>query len=537
MSIRKGAPWLAAFAILSVGSAATAGYFGATKYSAVGGTCCDAQSNFGAGQGPAGQCVVYDSVVEKRYHTSYQTTTETVMKPVTKTTYSCEQQTHYKTVNETAYKQVQETVCKPVCETVMKECRTTVNKQVCETVYRECPVTVCKTICEPHCRKECFFVCKPICETQYKECTRTVCKPICETVIKDVCKTVCVPVTETCYKNVQRTVCKDVCETVIKDVCKTVCEPCTTTKCVTNHVPETVCETVYVPGRLTWESTPIYKCEFDPCTCTTVQKQVGCRKHLVHSGPHTEQRQVTRNRTVTEQVPVTTYVKKTVVEKVPTQVTRKVQEVVTEKVPVTVTRNVQKTVVEKVPTQVVRNVPVTETVRTPIAMRRNAKGAYVDASTLCGDAAALAAKGAGVVGGGPGGSDEPVCNPTYDTDAPGRVFVEGLRVSRDVTYNVSRNVQVDRNPPHPGDGSPAPCRRKSIRQRADEGHRDEAGGRDQVRAVHGRQAGAVHGKRAGAAHRDRDGADDRDEARPGPGGVGRGREEKARYVPCNNRLR
>src|SRR4051812_48706929 len=62
MSIRKGAPWLAAFAILGVGSVAFAGHFGATKYSATGGACCDAQSNFGAGQGPAGQCVVYDSV-------------------------------------------------------------------------------------------------------------------------------------------------------------------------------------------------------------------------------------------------------------------------------------------------------------------------------------------------------------------------------------------------------------------------------------------------------------------------------------------
>src|SRR5205823_3441868 len=110
MFIRKGAPWVAACAILGVGSVAFAGYFGATKYSAAGGGCCDAQSNFAAGQGPSGQQVVYDNVVEKRYHTSYQTTTETVLKPVTTTTYTCEQRTSYKTVNETAYKQVQETV-------------------------------------------------------------------------------------------------------------------------------------------------------------------------------------------------------------------------------------------------------------------------------------------------------------------------------------------------------------------------------------------------------------------------------------------
>ena len=231
------------------------------------------------------------------------------------------------------------------------------------------------------------------------------------------------------------------CETVVKDVCKSVCEPCTTTRCVTKCVPETVCENVCVHGHLSWESVPVYKCEFDPCTCTTVQKQVGCRKKLVVSPPHTEQRQVTRNRTVTEQVQETHYVKKTVVEKMPTQVKRTVQEVVCEKVPVTVTRNVQKQVVEKVPTQVVRNVPVTEVVREPIAVRRNAQGAYVDASALGGDAAAQAAKGATIVGGGPGALGNPNA-PTYDTDGTGRVFVEGQRVSRDVVYNMSRTVPV-----------------------------------------------------------------------------------------------
>ncbi|AWM36085.1 hypothetical protein C1280_03040 [Gemmata obscuriglobus] len=445
MAIRQGAPWLAAIAVLSVGSVALAGHFGTTKYAAGNGCSpCDAQTNFAAGQGPCSQQVVYDCVVEKRYHTCYQTTCETVLKPVTKTTYACEEKTCFKTVNETAYKQVQETICKPVCETVLKPCRTTVCKQVCETVYRDCPVTVCKTVCEPHTRKECFFVCKPVCETHYKDCTRTVCKPVCETVIKDVCKTVCVPVTETCYKDVQRTVCHDVCEMQYKTVCKTVCEPQCVTKCVTKCVPEAVCETVCVPGKLTWECVPVYKCEFDPCTCTTVQKQVGTKKKLVRSPATTETRQVTRSRKVTEQVQETVYVKRTVSEKVPVQVTKKVQTVVSEKVPVTVTRNVQKTVVEKVPTQVVRNVQSTEVVRTPVQVKRNAQGAYVDASALNADAKAQADKGASVLGGGPGALANPNA-PTYDAGGPGRVFVEGLRVSRDVTYNVTRQVQVTEN--------------------------------------------------------------------------------------------
>ncbi len=70
MSIRKGA--LAAFALLSVSSVALAGHFGSTKYSSTNG-CCDAQTNFAAGQGPNGQCVVYDSVVEKRTTLSTRT--------------------------------------------------------------------------------------------------------------------------------------------------------------------------------------------------------------------------------------------------------------------------------------------------------------------------------------------------------------------------------------------------------------------------------------------------------------------------------
>src|SRR5262249_15858881 len=161
------------------------------------------------------------------------------------------------------------------------------------------------------------------------------CKPVCETVYREVCRTVCVPVTETCYKNVQRTVCREVCETVMKDVCKTVCVPCTTTRCVTKRVPETADVNVHVPGRLCWQEGPQYGWEFDPCTCTTVQKQCGTKKKLVHTPGHCEQRQVTRHRCVTEQVQETHYVKKTVTEKVPTQVTRTVKQVVCEKVPVT----------------------------------------------------------------------------------------------------------------------------------------------------------------------------------------------------------
>src|SRR5205823_3828956 len=65
---------------------------------------------------------------------------------------------------------------------------------------------------------------------------------------------------------------------------------------------------------------------------------------------------------------------------------------------------------------------------------------YVDASCLTGAAAGAAKQGASVVGGGAG-----ACNPgcaTYDTDAQGRVFVEGMSVTRDVVYHVTEMKQV-----------------------------------------------------------------------------------------------
>jgi hypothetical protein len=86
-------------------------------------------------------------------------------------------------------------------------------------------------------------------------------------------------------------------------------------------------------------------------------------------------------------------------------------------------------------------VPTKELVRVPETVRRTAQGAYVDASNLGGDAAAAAKNGAGILGGGRGALANPNA-PTYDAGGPGRVFVAGLQVVRDVTYNVTRQVQV-----------------------------------------------------------------------------------------------
>ena len=80
------------------------------------------------------------------------------------------------------------------------------------------------------------------------------------------------------------------------------CEPTTVTKKVCKTVPETVCETQCVPGKWVWASVPVYECVLDPCTCSHVRKQVGTRRERVREPNQTVTRQVTRNKTVVEEV-------------------------------------------------------------------------------------------------------------------------------------------------------------------------------------------------------------------------------------------
>ena len=206
-------------------------------------------------------------------------------------------------------------------------------------------------------------------------------------------------------------------------------------------MPETVSETVCVPGRIVWRDVPLYECTFDPCTCTTCQKQIGTERKLIREPAHSITQQVTRNKTVVEQVPETKTVLKTVVEKVPTTVTRKVQTVEYEKVPVTITRNATTTQIVKVPYTVTKSVPAIEVTRVPVSVNRNATGAYVDVSSLAGEAAAQAARGADVVTGGPAALGKPGAT-TYELGGSGRVFVEGLQVTRPVTQYVTKTVPV-----------------------------------------------------------------------------------------------
>src|SRR5271165_2430575 len=128
MRMRLAAPLLVGLVGLCAVNSASASHCGAGSYGCTDQPTCDAQCCFPA------QCqqtrtvykLVWDNVLEKRWHTCYQTVPETVMKQVTKTCYRDEVKTCYKTVHETCWKTVTETCCKPVTETCWKDCCYTV---------------------------------------------------------------------------------------------------------------------------------------------------------------------------------------------------------------------------------------------------------------------------------------------------------------------------------------------------------------------------------------------------------------------------
>ena len=79
MRMRLGVPLLAALVGL-VGAVqnAKASYCGAAKYDCCSQPCCDAQCCFTTCQQQTKTCykMVYDTVLEKRWHTCYQTVTK-----------------------------------------------------------------------------------------------------------------------------------------------------------------------------------------------------------------------------------------------------------------------------------------------------------------------------------------------------------------------------------------------------------------------------------------------------------------------------
>jgi hypothetical protein len=333
----------------------------------------------------------------------------------------------FKPVNETHSKTCHCMCCKPVQEICFKECRYTVNKPICETsVQKDCPQQVSKTVYETLFKECCTPVCRLVCETRYRDVCTTTCRPVCETVMRTVCYTDWKNVTQTCMKPVQRTVCQKV----------------TTMRTVTKKVPYTVCETYTVRGGQPCIKQPLFRTCFDPCVNQKDCKSANFADCQTNCHEEVRTRQVTKYRTVCEQVPCTTTVRKTVYEQVPVTICTKVPHTCTKQVPVKVTRFVCDKHKQKVPYTC--NRIVTETVRRqiPYCVTRTVCGAYVDSVDL---KDAKSAPVSGIVSGVPNATELT----GYETDAPGRLFVEGARFFGDrvvTTTRMEEETHVRMNP-------------------------------------------------------------------------------------------
>lgn len=428
--------------------------------------CGDPQVNFSECQTHtrASYRLVYDSVIEKRFHVCYETVSDTVMKPVCRTLYRDDIQTCYRTVRDVEYRNVQETVtrpvyttvmksvpytytrpvyetnmktvtetvCRPVTETHYKTCNYTVYRQVQETHFKECPYTVCKPVYENHTRTDHFQICKTVCETHMREVCQTVCKPVCETRYRTECYTTCRPVFETINKTICCTGYNDVTETVMTTKVRYVCEPVTVYKTVTHRIPEYHCETYCVPGAVRLVSVPKYVTCFDPCTCQTVTKPCGTKLCLTRGEPEIRTRQVCTYRTVCQQVACTEYRRKAVCEQVPVTICKKVPYSYTKVVPTTVCRYVKETHTRQVPYTFTRIVHETIRKQVPYTTVRTVRGCYCDAAS-CGTPVGPN----GIVTGCPHANSLQ----GFDCDGPGRVFVEGGVCTRTTNYTTVRYVK------------------------------------------------------------------------------------------------
>src|SRR5438128_1212839 len=133
MRMRMGAPLLVALVSLcTAAGTASASNCGASGFSIFRKPSCDAQCCFSSNQE---QCkvvykLVYDTVTEKRWHTTYKTVCETVNKQVTKTCYREECKTMYRSVPKQCWKEVVQECTRPVQRCVVEEVAYTCYKPV-----------------------------------------------------------------------------------------------------------------------------------------------------------------------------------------------------------------------------------------------------------------------------------------------------------------------------------------------------------------------------------------------------------------------
>ena len=242
----------------------------------------------------------------------------------------------------TEYRTVQETVCRPCVETVMKE----VPYTVCKPVYEARMEKRCETVCRPvteTCYRDCTYtVCRKVQETCYKDCTYTVCRPRLRNALQDralpdvqdglrdalprVCEMVCRPVTETRCRTVCKTICRPVTETVMRSVCRTSYRDCTETVMQTriaHRLRDGLHDEDGHPRRCRRRAarpTRAGAAEAE-CACRSTSRlrsvhlpdgAEAVRQHdLLARGPcETRTRQVCTYRTVCEQVPCETMVKR-----------------------------------------------------------------------------------------------------------------------------------------------------------------------------------------------------------------------------------
>src|ERR1700680_1721095 len=117
MRMRMGAPLVVALvSLLAATGSASASHCGACGFSIFQKPSCDAQCCFSANQeqNKVVYKLVYDTVTEKRWHTTYKTVQETVNKQVTKTCYREECKTMYRSVPKQCYKDVVQECTRPV---------------------------------------------------------------------------------------------------------------------------------------------------------------------------------------------------------------------------------------------------------------------------------------------------------------------------------------------------------------------------------------------------------------------------------------
>lgn len=254
-------------------------------------------------------------------------------------------------------------------QTVVEERPKVTYQTVKRTEMKECRQIVCRPVWEEHEEVRKYVVCKPIYEHKVREHREIVCRTVWEEYQVPVKYYTSRPV----YEHHTRTICETRYRTVeeihYRDCVRTTCRPVTTLVNVCKTVYDTKLVPYQVPGKCYTKMIPIPGgCTTDPCTGATCYKHPTCQMVTCQMPPETRYRTVCVPRIVTEQRPVTHWVRDCHVEKVPYKVCKRIPYTVTREVPYTTCRWVTEEHTKMVPCrrprlvheEVVRQVPYVE---------------------------------------------------------------------------------------------------------------------------------------------------------------------------------